>query len=99
MRAELKSGNVIQRENVCFEIHQAGRIWLISSDCRSVFRSSDQRASLGGPDAGEGVEISRRPIPAVRSDRSAGDGKRCKIALHGREVVNDSACVPVLDTF
>ena len=55
--AEFKSGDVVQRENGCFEIHEGGRIWLVSPDCRSVYRFSDPDGSLDGPNGKLGVEI------------------------------------------
>ena len=42
---ELRSGKVIQREDACFEVDVADRIWLISPDCQSCYGVRDATSS------------------------------------------------------
>lgn len=38
---ELSSAKVVQREDACFEVDVADRIWLISPDCQSIYGVRD----------------------------------------------------------
>lgn len=42
---ELRSGKVVQREDACFEVDVAERIWLISPDCQSCYGVRDATSS------------------------------------------------------